>query len=110
MFSVFGKTGNGYGEMQFFHNLSYGFHLPFSTVGNDQVGKSALFVYGALITSSDHFFHGCIVVRSFYRFDNVFPVVLFGWFNLFEYYAGGYGIRSLNVGVVETFYLKGWSV
>ena len=73
------------------------FHLPLSTVGEDQVGQGRTFVYGSLVTAAYHLFHGCVIIWADYRLDNVFAVIFLRWFRHFEDNAGSNGIASLYV-------------
>jgi len=110
MFAIFGKSGDGDVQAKLVYHLFYGAHLPFSTVGDKKVGQGSFLFYGALIAPFYDFFHGGIVIRSLYGLDIVLAVILLGRFPLDEDHAPGHGVGTLDVGVVETFYLHGQAV
>ena len=84
--------------------------MPFSTVGDKKVGQGCFLFYSALIAPFYDLFHGGIVIRSLYGLDIVLAVILLGRFPLDEDHAPGHGVGTLDVGVVETFYLHGQAV
>ena len=45
--------------------------------------------------------------RVLLRFNIKFAIVLFAGLTHFEYHAGGYGIRALDVGIIKTFDVGG---
>ena len=55
------------------------------------------------IPSVNHFFHRGKVVRPFYCFYIEMPVVFLAGFTILKNHTSGYGIGSLNVGIVKTF-------
>ena len=125
MLAVFGQSGYGDIQMKFvLYHFSHHFHLPLSTVGNDEVGQGGTFLYGTAIPAAYHLFHrgveevvhalemcdgdafrqfGLLIVGSGHSLDDVFPVLLLAWFRLFENDAGGHRVRALNIGIIETF-------
>ena len=104
MLAVFGQSGYGDIQMKFvLYHFSPRFHLPLSTVGNDEVGQGGTFLYGTAIPAAYHLFHRGVIVGSGHSLDDVFPVLLLAWFRLFENDAGGHRVRALNIGIIETF-------
>ena len=79
---VFGKAGDGDVQVELvLDDRSYDLHLPFSAVGDDEVGEgSALFLHPAVASSYD-FLHGGIVIRTGYGLDVVLAVVFPGGFH-----------------------------
>ena len=106
--AVFGKSGNGNTQMKFvLDNFTNDLHLSFSTIGDDEVGQGRTFFDKACVAASDNFLHGGIIIGSFYGFNIKFAIVLFAGLTHFEYHAGGYGIRALDVGIIKTFDVGG---
>ena len=110
VFAILGKSGDGDVQTKFVHHLFYGAHLPFPAVGDKKVGQGSFFFYGALIAPFYDFFHGSIVVRPLYGLDIVLAVIFLGRFPLDEDHAPGHGVGTLDIGVVEAFYLHGQAV
>ena len=103
---VLGKTGNRDVKVQFTNNyVSYHVHLSLSTIGDDEVGKWRFFLYHAAISASYHLFHGGVIIRTNYRLDIVFAIILAGWFHSFIYNAASHGVSPRNIGVIKAFYL-----
>ena len=103
VFPVFCQPGYRNVQVQIvLDHFAYDFHLPLSTVGDDQVGQGSLFDDGTLVAATYDLFHGGIVVRADNRFDVVFPVIFFRWFRHFEDDTRSYRVASLYIGFVET--------
>ena len=96
------QPGNRNIQVQFvLDHFAYDFHLPLSTVGDDQVGQGSLFDDGTLVAATYDLFHGGVVVRADNRFDVVFPVIFFDGFAILKT-TRSYRVASLYIGIVET--------
>ena len=104
VFTVFCQSGNRDVQVKLvLDHFTYDFHLPLSTVGNDQIGQGRFFFYGALVTTAYDLFHGGVVIRADNRFDVIFPVIFLRWFRHFEDDTRSHRVAPLYVRVVETF-------
>ena len=101
---VFGQTGDGDLQAEtVFDDLANGFHLPDSTVGDDQIGEFFAFFGQSRVAALDNFAHGGIIVRSHHGFNMEFAVEFLGRLEFLEDHAGGHGVFARDVGVVEEF-------
>ena len=101
---VFGQSGNRDIQMQpVLDHLAHGLHLSLATVGNDQIGQGCFFLYGSLVSAEYHLFHRSIIVRSLYRLDDIFTVVLLAGLAFLKHHASCHGICSGDIRVVEAF-------
>ena len=105
---VFCQSGNRNRQVKLaFGDFPHHVHLPFTTIGDDEVGQGLLFLHHAAVSPSDHLLHGRVVVGTDHGFDIIFPIVLPRGLHTFIYDAAGNGVGARDVAVVETFYLVG---
>ena len=101
MVVIFDHTAYRNGYMKFIQYFQCYINLSFSTIHHDQIRETCKaskigvpvflfeilpFFQTMLKTSTQHFFHTCIIIRALYGLNSKLPVIAFLWFAVFKDY------------------------
>ena len=100
---VLGQSGNGYIQPKILQHFVNHAHLPFSAVGDNEIGQfSSLFLQTA-VTAVDDLTHRSVVVGAHHGLNVKMAILLTRRLSITEHHARGHRMGALQVGVIETF-------
>ena len=109
LFKALGQADHGYPavKIQAPQGRNGGGKLSFATIDHHELWQLLPFIAQAAVTALHDFIHGSEIVRTFHGPDMEFAVILFGRPAFAEAGHGRHRLRTLEVGIVETFNVLG---
>ncbi len=76
-------------------------NLSFASIDDNHIGTRQIFLQHPFIPAPDHLAHRLIVIRTLYRSNLVFPILLLRGLAINKDNHSRYRVGSLNIGIIE---------